>query len=104
MAVNKGYVRERLSAYIYPRTPSTPEQKEAFENAVNAQVEYETEHPQEVIPEGITSISNDGVSVSYTESGSRNALYTQASISPAAYAYLLNAGLVGGAIPRARRL
>lgn len=104
MAVNYDYVRERLNAYIYPRAPSTPDQKEAFEYAVDAQIEYETEHPQEVIPEGITSMSNDGVSVSYTESGRRSALYTQASISPAAYAYLLNAGLIGGAIPRARRL
>lgn len=104
MAINEDYVRERLTAYIYPRAPSTDAQEMAFDNAVEAQMEYEEAHPQEVIPEGVASMSNDGMSVSYMEAGSRNALYTQASISPAAYAYLLNAGLIGGAIPRARRL
>ena len=59
---------------------------------------------QEAVPEGIASMSNDGMTISYAESGSRSAMYTQASISPAAYAFLLNAGLIGGAIPRARRL
>ena len=104
MAVNEDHVRERLTAYIYPRAPSTPAQEEAFDTAVEAQIEYETEHPQEAAPEGVASMSNDGMSINYADSGSRNALYTQASISPVAYAYLLNAGLIGGAIPRARRL
>lgn len=103
-AVNEDYVRERLTAYIYPRAPSTYAQETAFDNAVEAQMEYEEAHPQEAVPEGIASMSNDGMTVSYAESGSRSALYTQASISPAAYAFLLNAGLIGGAIPRARRL
>ena len=44
MAVNSDYVRERLTAYIYPRAPSDEAQEEAFENAVNAQVEYESEN------------------------------------------------------------
>ena len=104
MAINEDYVRERLSAYIYPRAPSTPAPEEAFDEAVDAQMQYEIANPQEVIPEGIASMSNDGMSINYADSGSRNALYTQASISPVAYAYLLNAGLIGGAIPRARRL
>ena len=43
MAVNSDYVRERLTAYIYPRAPSDEAQEEAFENAVNAQVEYESD-------------------------------------------------------------
>lgn len=103
MAVNAEYVRERLRAYIYPKTPSTEAQIEAFERAVLAQYEHETVNPVEAIPEGVASVSNDGVSVSYTQTG-RSAGYTQASIAPAAYAYLLNAGLLPGAVPRARRL
>lgn len=95
-------VYERLLAYIAPRKPETEEQQTAFDNAVAAQAEYETEHPSEVVPEGVTSVSNDGVSISYAEG--RNALYTQGSISPTAYAYLFNARLIPGAIPRARRL
>jgi hypothetical protein len=97
-------IRERILAYISPRKPTTPAQETALENAVNAQLEYETENPQEAIPAGVTSVSNDGMSVSYADGGSRNALYTQSSLSPVAYAYLMNAGLIPGAIPRARRL
>lgn len=103
MAVNAEYVRERLKAYIFPKAPATAAQEEAFERAVIAQYEYETANPAEAIPEGVASVSNDGVSVSYMQTG-RSAGYTQASIAPAAYAYLLNAGLLPGAIPRARRL
>ena len=97
-------VYERLLAYISPRKPSTAEQEDAFDNAVAAQVKYETDNPQEAIPQGVASVSNDGMSVSYADGGSRNALYTQSSISRVAYAYLLNAGLIPCAIPRARRL
>lgn len=101
---NYDYVSERLTAYISPRKPTTQAQQTAFEDAVEAQMAYEDEHALEVAPDGVTSVSNDGVSISYADSGSRNALYTQSSISPVAYAYLLNAGLIPGSIPRARRL
>lgn len=103
MAVNVEYVRERLRAYIYPRCPETEAQRGAFERAVEAQCDFEAANPMDVIPDGVASISNDGMSVTYT-SGGRNAGYTQASIAPAAYAYLMNAGLLPGSIPRARRL
>ena len=63
--VNEDYVRERLTAYIYPRAPATDAQNSAFEAAVEAQMEYEEAHPQEAAPEGIASMSNDGMTVSY---------------------------------------
>lgn len=101
---NYDYIYERLTAYIAPRTPTTKAQETAFEEAVEAQMAYEDERPKEAAPDGVASISNDGVSVSFSDGGSRNALYTQSSLSPVAYAYLFNAGLIPGAIPRARRL
>ena len=38
MTPNEDYVRERLNAYIYPNSPKTPDQVEAFENAVEVQL------------------------------------------------------------------
>lgn len=97
-------VRERLTAYIYPNKARTLAQQDAFEEAVEAQVEYETENPMNSMLSGAVSVSNDGMSVSYASQGGRSAMYTQATVSPAAYAILFNAGLLRSAIPRARRL
>lgn len=97
-------VRERLTAYIHPNKARSKAQIAAFENAVEAQVEYEAENPMSSMLEGAVSVSNDGVSVSYASRGGKSAMYTQATISPAAYAFLFNAGLLKSAIPRARRL
>lgn len=104
MAVNSDYVRERLIAYIYPRTPSDEAQEEAFENAVNAQVEYESENETIAAPPGVAAISNDGVSVSFESSRVTGGAYSIHTISPAAYAYLYNAGLIRHTLPVARRL
>ena len=104
MAVNSDYVRERLTAYIYPRAPSNDAQNEAFENAVNAQVEYESENETIAAPSGVEAISNDGVSVSFEASRVTGGAYSIHTIAPAAYAYLYNAGLIRHALPVARRL
>lgn len=97
-------IRERLTAYIYPNKARTSAQQDAFENAVEAQMEYESKNPMNSILNGAVSVSNDGMSVSYASQGGRSAMYTQATISPAAHALLFNAGLLRSAIPRARRL
>lgn len=97
-------VRARLTAYIAPITPETAAQKEAFEYAVAAQVDFESTQVQG-IPAGAQSysMSNDGVSVSITYAGS-GAGYTEQTLSPYAWAVLKNAGLIKkGSIPVARR-
>lgn len=103
MAVNEDYVRERLTAYIYPRKPTTAEQSEAFDNAVTAQVEYETanDSANEILGD-VTSFSIGNYSES--RSGARGADYTLTTICPAAWAYLFNAGLIKHSLPVARRL
>ena len=103
MAVNEDYVRERLTAYIYPRAPATDEQRAAFENAVGAQVAYESESMDgEAIPGNVSSFSIGNYSVNLADAG--NAQYTRRTISPAAYAFLFNAGLLRYELPTARRI
>lgn len=104
MAVNEDYVRERLTAYIYPRAPSTAEQEEAFEEAIEAQMEYESANEAMGAASGVASIANDGVSVSFDTSRSSGGSYSLQTISPAAYAFLFNAGLIRHSLPVARRL
>lgn len=104
MAVNEDYVRERLTAYIYPRAPATKEEQSAFDEAVDAQVEYETANEGLAMPYGVASASNDGVSVTFDSGRVSAATYTIHTICPAAYAYLFNAGLIKHSLPVARRL
>lgn len=104
MAVNEDYVRERLLAYIYPRAPATQTEQDAFDEAVDAQVEYETANEGLAMPYGVASASNDGVSVTFDSGRVSAAVYTVHTICPAAYAYLFNAGLIRHSMPVARRL
>lgn len=100
-------VEARMTAYITPNTPQTQAQQEAFDTAVEVQVEYETEAAQwQTAPAGAQSysMSNDGVSVSVTM-GSSGAAYTEATLHPYAWALLKNAGLLRrGDVPTARRM
>lgn len=103
MAVNAEHVRERLTAYIYPRQPTTDEQEAAFLKAVQAQVDYESAFDgEDALPPGVSSFSIGNYSV--TAETAQSADYTQQTICPAAYAYLFNAGLIRHTLPVARRL
>ena len=103
MTVNEDHVRERLTAYIYPRAPSTSAQEEAFDMAVEAQLAYETENVnEETIPGNVSNFSIGNYSISFAEA--KAAQYTQRTISPAAWAYLFNAGLLRYELPTARRI
>jgi hypothetical protein len=104
VAINAEHVRERLTAYIYPRRPATDEQEAAFLKAVQVQAEYEERNEALSMPGGVASASNDGVSVTFRSDRVETAEYTVASICPAAYAYLFNAGLIRHTLPVARRL
>lgn len=96
-------VYEQLMAYIHPNMPVTKAQTKAFDSAVEAQLKYENAHEDEQqIPGGISGFSIGNYSVNY--SGARVNQYTQFTLSPAAYAYLFNAGLLRHAMPVARRL
>lgn len=95
------YVEERLRAYIQPREPVTPAQLAAFQLAVEAQTEYET--TMGMIPAGAQSISNDGVSITFAGVSSSGDGYSSDTISPAAKAILINAGLIVRSWPTARK-
>lgn len=103
MAINAEHVRERLTAYIYPRRPTTDEQEAAFLKAVQVQAEYESAFDgEDTLPPGVSSFSIGNYSV--TAETAQSASYTQQTICPAAYAYLFNAGLIRHTLPVARRL
>lgn len=104
MAVNEDYVRERLTAFISPLSPSTKAQEEAFENAVEAQAAYEKDTETLAMPNSVASVSNDDISVTFREGSGRNSAYSASNLCPAAYAYLFNAGLIKHSLPVARRL
>lgn len=96
-------VTERLKAYIYPNTPATSAQESAFDDAVDAQKKFEDSMADEQqVPGGVSSFSVGNYSVSYRDVHTNQ--YTQMTLSPVAYAYLFNAGLIRHAMPVARRL
>lgn len=94
-------IRERLAAYIYPNKARTSAQQQAFESAVEAQLEYEESNPAEDLPPNVQSVSVGKYSVTAKAGQSE---YTRSSICPAAWAFLFNAGLLKRALPVARRL
>lgn len=97
-------VRERLAAYIYPITPETREQESAFESAIDAQAEFEKTTDLESIPGSVASYSIGNYSVTLRSNAAGGAGYTQAALSPTAWAILFNAGLIQHSLPIARRL
>lgn len=97
-------VEARLTAYIAPNTPRTKAQKDAFELAVEAQMEYEQSAALAGVPAGVSSFSLGDFSATLS-SGAASPGYTRETISPYAWALLHNAGLLRrGAIPTARRV
>ena len=108
MAAGNSRVRatEFLTAYIFPRKPETDEQQTAFENAVNYQAEMYDMLLNSVGAYagigGISSISNDGVSVSFSGGSASNSA-SMDQIDPTARAALFSAGLLRQTIPYARK-
>ena len=96
------YISERLRAYIQPNAAETAEQEEAFENAVDAQLQYEADQGNEEIPGNVRSFSVGNYSV--TLDGAAGGADAQARICPAAWAILFNAGLLKRVLPVAKRL
>lgn len=94
-------IRARLLAYIAPRTPETDTQTEALDKAIQAQLDYEAAGFGGVAG-NIASMSNDGVSVSFTQ-GSASPSYTRDTISPVAWSLLYNAGLIAYSLPTAKK-
>lgn len=96
-------VQARLTAYIAPNTPRTKAQKEAFDNAVDAQASYEKSMQAQGAGEGIESFTLGDFSAKLKNPAAQ-AQYTQDALHPYAWALLFNAGLLRkGAIPTARR-
>ena len=96
------YIEARLKAYIHPNVPQTAEQEAAFDEAVTAQLAYEADQDVASLPGSVQSLSIGSYSVTMAEPA--GGAYTQATICPAAWAILFNAGLLKRALPTAKRL
>lgn len=94
-------MEERLYAYILPNEPKTPEQQSAFDEAVDAQLAFERQG-DERLPPGVESLTIG--SYSLRASASAGAADSGASLCPAAWALLRNAGLLRRTLPVAQRL
>jgi len=95
-------VEQKLLAYILPRKPVTDAQEEAMEDAIEAQMAYENAAGFSGVPGNVASMTNDGVSVTFTQ-GRASPTYTSETISPVAWSILRNAGLIAYTLPTARR-
>lgn len=85
----------RIAAYIVPNTPRCSDQAQAFENAVYAQVEFETNPANAQIasmPGGLSSFSVNGFSAAFRENGSGTMF--PCGVSARAKSELLLAGLL----------
>lgn len=103
MAADYESVEARLRAYIAPNAPQTRAENDAFEQAVEAQVEYESAAEGDAqVPMGVSGYSAGNFSVNYGHA--RSGEFDQFSISPYARAILQNAGLLRHSMPVARRL
>lgn len=103
MAANLMHIRERLLAYILPRRPETEAQEGALAAAVAAQAAYEDAAGLGDLPGNVASVSNDGVSMTFTTGAAAQTGYSRETLSPAAWAILRNAGLIAYALPTARK-
>lgn len=104
MAADYENVEARLKAYIAPNAPQTAAENYAFEQAVEAQMEYEERSAEgdAQIPMGVAGYTAGNFSVNYARA--RSGEFDQFSISPYARAILQTAGLLRHAMPVARRL
>lgn len=83
---------DRMLAYIVPNSPVTDAQKTAFANAVFAQLIYENSGSQSSIPPSATQFKIGDFSMKLD--GTYSGTLSRRTISPAAYSYLLNTGLL----------
>ena len=98
----KEYIRERLCAYIHPNVAATEDEVKALNNAVDAQLTYEQSQGDAEIPGNVQSFSVGNYSVTLAEPS--GGAYTKATICPAAWSILYNAGLLRRTLPVAKRL
>ena len=99
MMSEREQVAERLRAYTHPNVADTEEKMTAFEDAVDAQLAYESARE---MPAGVKSFSVGNYSVTLEQSA--GGADGQGTLCPAAWAILFNAGLLHRAMPVAKRL
>lgn len=94
-------MEERIRAFIFPNVPRTPDEVEAFNKAVQHQIEHEKAIVESMdiedvnLPNGVSSFHIGNFSMSFADDGYRNsAVLTKETICPVAYGILLRSGLL----------
>ena len=88
-------VRDKMYAFIFPNSPVTPADADAFETAVQYQYEHDMTQAMHAkgIPEGVQSFSNGDFSMTFAKEW-LDARLTRKTICPSAYGVLLRQGLL----------
>ena len=98
----RALIEARLRAYIHPNIPESEAQQDAFRRAVDAQAEFEAGSQSDPVPGNVKGFSIGNYSVNFENSS--GGAYSAATLCPAAYAILFNAGLLSREWPVARRI
>lgn len=90
-------MRPRVKAFIFPSIPRADFEVEAFNQAVDYQIQHEKTQAAilqgQAIPDGVSSFSIGNFSMSFAN-GSFDSRLTKKTICPTAYGILLEAGLM----------
>lgn len=88
-------LRDQMYAIIFPNTPRTDDEKDAFERAITYQYQHMESKAEKMseIPDGVKSFSIGEFSMTF-EDGMRGNRLTMKTLCPSAYGLLLRAGLL----------
>lgn len=87
----------RMQAFIFPNTPTTAEEKAAFDKAVRFQINHEKSMNEKLsaaeIPDGMKAFTIGNFRMEFGD-GAFDSRLTRKTICPSAYGVLLTAGLL----------
>lgn len=96
-------MRDKVRAFIFPNTPRTESQIEAFEKACTYQIAHEktiaAQCGDNAIPQGTESFKIGDFSMDF-DVGSMGGALTKKTVCPAAYGVLLREGLLYKGVER----
>lgn len=91
------FMQARMNGYIFPNSPVTDEEKEAYKDACLFQIEHERKIKEalsnQTLPDGVTAFQIGHFSMQF-QAGSFSSKLTNKTICDAAYGTLLRAGLL----------
>lgn len=93
-------MRARMLAAIFPNTPRTDAQQDAFDKAVDFQIRHEKGRTSDELPAGARSVRIGHYSIEMQENWNGGDILCRQSLCGAAYGVLLYAGLLYKGVER----